>query len=76
MFFRASTRQKAQELGLTGWVRNEPDGSVLAEAEGTAEALQTFIEWCKEGPTHANVNHVNLEWIDPVRDDSFQIRYA
>jgi len=55
VFFRASTREKAVELGIKGIVRNEPDGGVYIEAEGGEENLSRFIEWCRHGPAHAKV---------------------
>ncbi len=61
VFFRASTQQKAQELGLKGWVRNEPDGSVTAVGQGPEAALQRWIDWCHEGPPQARVESVTVE---------------
>ncbi|NJQ97304.1 MAG: acylphosphatase [Hydrococcus sp. CSU_1_8] len=48
--FRATARSIALGHGVTGWVRNEPDGSVYVEAEGDEIALKSFSEWCKKGP--------------------------
>lgn len=61
VFFRASTRKKAQELGITGWVKNEPDGSVTAVGQGEAAALQQWANWCHEGPPQARVDKVKKE---------------
>lgn len=61
VFFRASTQEQADRLGLRGWVRNEADGSVRIEAEGEEHALQEFIDWCKQGPRRAQVAHVTTE---------------
>jgi acylphosphatase len=61
VFYRASARAEAQRLGLSGFVRNEPDGSVYAEAEGEREALQQFLAWCRRGPPHARVDRVDVE---------------
>lgn len=58
VFFRASTKDMAQNLGLLGFVRNEPDGSVYIEAEGTDADLELFIAWCKKGPDRARVDEV------------------
>ncbi|MCP3145075.1 acylphosphatase [Pyxidicoccus xibeiensis] len=55
VFFRESARTEAVRLGLTGWVRNRPDGSVEAVAEGEPAALEAFIGWCNRGPTQARV---------------------
>jgi acylphosphatase len=57
--FRASAREEAQALGLTGWVRNEADGSVEALAEGPREALDGFHAWCRRGPPSARVTEVD-----------------
>ena len=58
VFYRASARAEAERLGLKGFVRNESDGSVYAEAEGEAEALELFLAWCRRGPPHARVDAV------------------
>ena len=49
VWYRASTQTAAEELGLCGYVKNEPDGSVVAEAEGSEESIAAFIRWCREG---------------------------
>lgn len=58
VFYRASAHAEAERLGLRGFVRNEPDGSVYAEAEGEREALDLFVDWCRRGPPHARVDAV------------------
>jgi acylphosphatase len=60
VFFRKSTQQKAQELGINGWVKNENDGSVAVEIEGLDQALQVMEAWLKVGPTAAKVESVLL----------------
>jgi acylphosphatase len=62
VYFRASTVYQAQNLGLTGWVRNRPDGSVEAVAEGTREKLEKLIAWCEQGPNGARVTNVEVDW--------------
>ena len=62
VFFRASTMDKAREFGLTGWVRNNPDGSVEVVAEGSREELDKLVAWSQMGPRHAVVNNVEIEW--------------
>lgn len=62
VFFRHSAKQKAHELGITGWIRNNPDGSVEVLAQGNKKQLQEFIKWCKIGPVAANVEKVEVEW--------------
>ena len=61
VFYRASARLEAIRLGLSGFVRNEPDGSVYAEAEGEREALERYVEWCRRGPSHARVKSVEAK---------------
>lgn len=56
--YRVSLMQQGQRLGLVGWVRNLPDGSVEAVAEGAADQLQKLIEWCHQGPSMARVMEV------------------
>ncbi|MCP3103322.1 acylphosphatase [Myxococcus sp. K15C18031901] len=58
VFFRESARVEASRLGLTGWVRNRPDGSVEAVVEGEAEKLEQFVGWCHRGPAQARVDGV------------------
>jgi acylphosphatase len=62
VYFRASTVQQAQALGLTGWVMNCDDGSVMAVAEGLREQLERLISWCWNGPPGARVIDVSVEW--------------
>ena len=60
VFFRQTTKEKARALGIKGFVRNEPNGSVYIEAEGEEEILNKFIEWCKVGPSQANVDKIEF----------------
>ncbi len=62
VFFRDSTREKAEQLGLTGWVKNLPDGRVEALFEGPSEKVREMVRWCKEGPSHAEVEDVDAEF--------------
>jgi acylphosphatase len=59
--FRYSALQKANELGIAGFVKNRVDGSVYIEADGESETLDNFIAWCKQGPARARVDNVNIE---------------
>jgi len=72
--FRASTRRKARELGLTGFVQNEPDGTVYAEMEGEQEQLDAMLKWCHEGPPLARVDRIEVEEDESVDFQDFQIR--
>lgn len=58
VWFRESTRKEAERLGIVGWVRNLPEGSVEAVAEGEPEVLQEFVRWCHKGPPAAQVTAV------------------
>lgn len=61
VFFRASTKSKADELGIKGLVRNEPDGSVYIEAEGHESNLKSFLDWCQYGPPRAQVSGCDVK---------------
>lgn len=60
VWFRAHTREQALAIGLTGFVRNEADGSVYIEAEGKEADLTSFVRWCHEGPSMAQVTRVDV----------------
>ena len=61
VWFRASTRRRAEDLGLGGWVRNLPNGRVEALFEGEETAVRQAVEYVRQGPQHANVSSVELE---------------
>lgn len=74
--FRHFTRQVAGRLDLSGWVRNEPDGSVRLEAEGPPNAVEQLIEAIHEGPPAARVDGVNTDIRQPTgATDAFRVRY-
>jgi len=58
VFYRASAREKAEALGLSGWIKNTTDGQVEATVSGTDEAVAQFIDWCRQGPPRAQVTSV------------------
>ena len=60
VFFRAETRSRAESLGLAGWVRNAPDGSVEALFEGDPVRVDSMVEWCRRGPSGARVTEVEV----------------
>jgi acylphosphatase len=62
VFLRASAQREARRLGLTGWVKNRPDGAVEILAEGEEEGLKDLIGWAKHGPTAARVENVDVRW--------------
>jgi len=59
VWFRAGTRDEAERLGVSGWVRNVPDGSVEAFVQGPDAAVDTLIEWCWRGPAGARVDRID-----------------
>lgn len=68
VYFRQSTCDVARTLGIKGYVRNEPDGSVYIMATGNAGAIDQLIEWCRQGPPGARVNDVK---VDEAANDGF-----
>jgi acylphosphatase len=74
VFFRAEARDRARSLGLAGWVRNEPDGTVRAVFEGDEDRVGSMVEWCRRGPAGALVGEVEVEWGSPEGDEGFAIR--
>ena len=67
VFYRFHATKTAQQLGLSGWVKNKPDGSVSALVQGEQSAVQQFIEWCKEGSPSAQVGNVEVA-IEPIQE--------
>ncbi|HLG25789.1 MAG TPA: acylphosphatase [Candidatus Gracilibacteria bacterium] len=62
VFFRSFVKEQAQKLRITGWVKNEDDGTVKACAQGDRDTLESFIDICKIGPSGATVEKVDVEW--------------
>jgi acylphosphatase len=69
VFFRAATRDQARRLGISGWVRNVPDGRVEVMASGTESQLQALKEWLRHGPPGAHVEDVTCK---PAIDEPFE----
>lgn len=74
VFFRETTRRKATEAGVAGWVTNCRDGSVQAVFEGPPEAVDQLLEFCREGPTAASVRDVDVREQDPEGISGFDVR--
>ena len=74
VFFRVEARDRARSLGLAGWVRNVPDGTVEAVFEGEDERVESLVEWCSRGPAGARVEQVDVDWSEPEGDQGFSIR--
>ena len=76
VFFRDNTRQKAQELGVFGWIKNLPDGKVEIIVEGEKKKVKELIEWIKEGPGLVRIDNLDLEEEDYQGEfESFGIKY-
>lgn len=61
VFFRATALAQANRLGITGWVKNRPDGSVEIVAEGEQNKIEKWIDWCRQGPPGADVHHLHVD---------------
>ena len=76
VWFRASTKQKADELGITGWVKNTSDGNVEALFEGLDKNVGEIVDWCKTGPPLAEVKNIRIIRLDPKKDfNDFSIKH-
>ncbi|GAB4271462.1 MAG: acylphosphatase [Deferrisomatales bacterium] len=75
VWFRASTQETAQSLGLRGWVRNLPSGEVEAVFEGPADRVERALAWCRRGPPAARVTSCQVAWEPPRGEGPFRIRY-
>ncbi len=76
VFFRMETQKAARQYGVTGWVRNLPDGTVEAVVEGPPGAVASLLEWCGRGPRHSRVDKLDITW-EPFEGeyDSFEVTY-
>lgn len=73
--FRNFTQMRARQLGVTGWVRNEKDGSVQLEAEGPRGALEDLLDAVHDGPRTARVEGVDADWSDATNEfEVFRVR--
>jgi acylphosphatase len=75
VFFRAWMREQAEELGVTGWVRNCPDGRVDSHIEGDESAIQQLVDLLHQGPPSAKVEDVHLWDVEPCDFDAFEVRH-
>lgn len=74
VFFRASAKETAEQLGVKGFTMNRPDGTVYIEAEGDEEALTRFVTWCKQGPPRAHVTQVDVQEGTLKNFSAFEVR--
>lgn len=73
VWYRANCREKGIELELSGFVRNEGDGSVYAEGQGTPQALNEWKKWCEQGPALARVVQVEFDVLPCIKEEGFHI---
>ena len=73
VFFRDSCKREAHRVGVAGWVRNEPDGSVGAVFEGPVAAVEELVAWCHAGPPHARVERVEVMETRPDGSTTFDV---
>lgn len=75
VWFRQTTKEKAAELGVSGWCRNCHDSSVEAFFQGEKKSVQSIIDWCHQGPKMARVDQVDVEWLEAAhRCNGFEVR--
>jgi acylphosphatase len=75
VWFRQSTKQTALRHAVTGWVKNNVDGSVSAVFEGAEEDVKAVIDWCRQGPEMAHVDKIEVVWQkSPEGLSSFKVR--
>lgn len=73
--FRWQACKTANDLGVKGYVKNLQDGTVFIEAEGESQDLDTFVQWCRQGPVNAEVKKVTIVNGDIVNFTNFEIRF-
>lgn len=74
VFYRVSARKAARELGIVGWVKNMPDGSVEAYISGKDQELDDFVAWCRKGPPDATVSDIIITTAPTITINDFTIR--
>jgi len=73
VYYRYSAMQKALSLNLCGWVKNNADGTVSAQVQGAQASVESFIDWCRQGPQDARVDHVEIDQCAPGDFTDFTI---
>lgn len=74
VFFRDTTREEASRRGVSGWVTNRPDGAVEAVFEGSRDAVEHMVGFCRKGPGHADVDSVDVSEEEPEGLSGFSVR--
>ena len=72
--YRLHTQQEAGRLGVAGWVRNEPDGSVAAHFEGDEDGVRALVDWCRRGPSYAQVSALDVRPGEATGATGFEVR--
>jgi acylphosphatase len=73
VWFRESARERADELGVAGWVRNNTDGAVEAELEGDSRDVGALVAWFRRGPSRARVDSLDVDELAPVGERGFRV---
>ena len=73
VFYRAGMRERAEQLEVTGWARNEPDGTVTAHLEGSRDAVAELLEWCATGTPSARVDQVRPSSAEVTGTHGFEV---
>ena len=73
VFFRAEAQARAESLGVAGWIRNAPDGSVEAVFEGDDERVRSMVDWCRRGPSGSQVEDVEVKYEEPTGEIGFDV---
>ena len=74
VYYRASAKEKANELGIKGWIKNTPRGHVEVMASGSKEQLEKFMEWCRQGPKYADVSDMIVTKVEQENFNDFSIK--
>ncbi len=74
VWFRDSARRQAESLGVAGWARNQPDGTVEVWAEGPLGAVEALLDYCREGPSRAVVERLTVDEVTPAGLEDFDVR--
>jgi acylphosphatase len=74
VFFRDTTRRRADAAGVAGWVRNTPEGTVEAVFEGEPDAVEQMVEFCRQGPGRAEVTGMEVFEEEPEGLEGFRVR--
>lgn len=74
VFFRDSCQQEAERRGVSGWVTNADDGSVVAELEGEPDAVDAVVSWARTGPDRAEVDDVEVTDVPETGGSGFEVR--